>query len=132
RQDHQDDDPDDTHREHHLAARDPAPHVPRGGCGVEAVRDAGLSHSDQAALWPIWGAGTGTPASVYSFSLLRSVRIEMPRMLAACVRLPKQCCRVSMISCCSISETVWPTKARVAVSAATEAAWAVRVCASAG
>ena len=64
------------------------------------------------------GAGTETPASVYSFSLLRRVRIEMPRMLAAWVRLPRQWLSVSRISCCSTSATVWPTKPRVAASAA--------------
>ncbi len=42
-------------------------------------------------------AGTGTPSSLYCFSLLRRVRIEMPRMFAAWVRLPRQCCSVSMI-----------------------------------
>src|SRR5262245_5974661 len=30
------------------------------------------------------GGGTGTPSAEYSLSLLRSVRIEMPRILAAC------------------------------------------------
>src|SRR3954447_23228116 len=37
----------------------------------------------------------GMPPSEYSLSLLRSVRIEMPRMLAAWVRLPRQCFNVS-------------------------------------
>ena len=55
-------------------------------------------------------AARATPASEYCFSLLRSVRIEMPRMFAACVRLPRQCVSVSRISSCSTSATVWPTK----------------------
>ncbi len=35
------------------------------------------------------GGGDAMPSSVYWLSLLRSVRIEMPRMLAAWVRLPR-------------------------------------------
>ncbi len=38
--------------------------------------------------------------SAYSLSLLRSVRIEMPRMLAAWVRLPRQCFSVSEDEIC--------------------------------
>src|SRR4030081_1592396 len=59
------------------------------------------------------------PRSAYSFSLLRSVRIEIPRMLAAWVRLPRQCLSVSRIRSRSTSATVRPTSARVTVSAAT-------------
>ena len=58
------------------------------------------------------------PPSAYSFSLLRSVRIEMPRMLAAWVRLPRQCFSVSRIRSRSTSATVRPTSARVTCSAA--------------
>jgi len=36
------------------------------------------------------GIGTGMPSWVYCLSLLRKVRIEMPRMFAAWVRLPRQ------------------------------------------
>ena len=43
-----------------------------------------------AALRPSLGMGTSTPSSVYCFNLLRSVRMEMPKMFAACVRLPRQ------------------------------------------
>ena len=81
---------------------------------------------------PCCGGGTATPASEYSFSLLRRVRIEMPRMLAAWVRLPRQWLSVSMISCCSTAATVWPTKPRVAASAAIEAARAVSAAGEAG
>src|ERR1700757_3611782 len=60
----------------------------------------------------------GMPPSAYSFSLLRSVRIEMPRMLAAWVRLPRQCLSVSRMRSRSTSATVRPTSARVTCSAA--------------
>ena len=46
------------------------------------------SRSGRSRLLP--GLRHGMPASMYSFSLLRRVRIEMPRILAAWVRLPKQ------------------------------------------
>jgi hypothetical protein len=36
------------------------------------------------------GSATSRPAETYSLSLLRRVRIEMPRILAAWVRLPRQ------------------------------------------
>ncbi|SPK02037.1 protein of unknown function [Methylorubrum extorquens DM4] len=64
------------------------------------------------------GSATFTPASTYSLSLLRSVRIEMPRMRAAWVRLPRQWSRVSRIRSRSTSATVRPTSPRVAASAA--------------
>src|ERR1700753_2802192 len=75
---------------------------------------------------PAFGGGTATPPSAYSFSLLRRVRIEMPRMLAAWVRLPRQCFNVSRIRSRSTSATVRPTSARVTCSAANVA------CATAG
>ena len=37
----------------------------------------------EAALRPSLGIGTLTPSSVYCFNLLRSVRMEMPKMFAA-------------------------------------------------
>src|SRR4051812_17540602 len=40
---------------------------------------------------PFAGGGIGRPSPAYSLSLLRRVRIEMPSMLAAWVRLPRQC-----------------------------------------
>ncbi len=44
-----------------------------------------------AALIRAWpGSATSRPAATYSLSLLRRVRIEMPRILAAWVRLPRQ------------------------------------------
>ena len=43
------------------------------------------------------GWGMESPESEYSRSLLRRVRIEMPRILAAWVRLPRQWSRVSRI-----------------------------------
>src|SRR6202171_5299041 len=67
---------------------------------------------------PLLGGGTGTPSAAYSLSLLRKVRIEMPRMFAAWVRLPRQCLRVSKIRSRSTSATVRPTSARVTCSAA--------------
>src|SRR5713226_8791213 len=60
---------------------------------------------------PTWLAGViSTPSSAYPCSLLRSVRIEMPRMFAACVRLPPQCFKVWRISSRSTSATVRPTR----------------------
>ena len=56
---------------------------------IAKIGKAGNPDIQPAITIPI-GAGTETPASEYSFSLLRSVRIEMPRMLAAWVRLPMQ------------------------------------------
>ena len=67
------------------------------------------------------GGGTGTPSAEYSLSLLRSVRIEMPRMLAAWVRLPRQCLSVSRMRSRSTSATVRPTSARDTCSAASAA-----------
>src|SRR6202050_3912779 len=64
------------------------------------------------------GGGTDRPAAVYSLSLLRSVLIEMPNRFAACVRLPKQCLSVSRMRSRSTSDTVRPTSARHAGSAA--------------
>ena len=57
------------------------------------------------------------PESEYSRSLLRRVRIEMPRMLAACVRLPRQWSSVSRIRSRSTSATVRPTRPRVTATA---------------
>jgi len=65
--------------------------------------------------------GTGTPSAAYSLSLLRSVRMEMPSTLAAWVRLPRQCLRVSRIRSRSTSATVRPTSARETCSAASAA-----------
>ena len=61
---------------------------------------------------PAPGGGTATPSSPYWRSLLRSVRIEMPRMVAAWVRLPSVCCSVSRIRSRSTSATVRPTRRR--------------------
>src|ERR1700742_1514990 len=57
------------------------------------------------------------PAWLYSRSLLRKVRIEMPRMFAACVRLPRQWSNVSRIRSRSTSATVRPTRPRVTATA---------------
>ena len=64
------------------------------------------------------GSGTAIPASVYSFSLLRRVRMEMPRIFAAWVRFPRQWSSVSRMRSCSTSATVRPTRPRVTASAA--------------
>src|SRR5664280_2672233 len=66
---------------------------------------------------PPFGGGIGAPSAAYSLSLLRSVRIEMPRILAAWVRLPRQCLSVSRIRSRSTSATVRPTRLRVTCSA---------------
>ena len=70
------------------------------------ARHATAHANAHAALNPLCGAGTLMPAAEYSFSLLRRVRIEMPKMLAAWVRLPRQWVRVSRMSACSICATV--------------------------
>jgi len=59
-----------------------------GACGPR--NDGCSSYPVVAMRWksPLPAGGIGTPPSAYSFSLLRKVRIEMPRMLAAWVRLP--------------------------------------------
>src|SRR5262245_4580302 len=78
-------------------------------------------HKTQAAPFssePPWGGGIGEPPAAYSFNLLRRVRIEMPRIFAACVRLPRQCLSVSRIRSRSTSDTVRPTRLRVTCSAA--------------
>src|SRR5215813_5096839 len=67
-----------------------------------------------------------SPPAAYSLSLFLRVRMEMPRMLAAWVRLPRQCLSVSRIRSRSTSATVRPTSARVTCSAAKVA------CATAG
>src|SRR4029079_14685477 len=64
------------------------------------------------------GGGTGIPSATYSLSLLRRVRMEMPRMLAACVRLPRQWRSVSRMRSRSTSATVRPTRLWVICSAA--------------
>src|SRR4051812_24617864 len=71
--------------------------------------------------------GIGAPSAAYSLSLLRKVRIEMPRILAAWVRLPRQCLSVSRIRSRSTSATVRPTRLRVTCSAASAACAAVPV-----
>src|SRR5471032_960723 len=65
--------------------------------------------------------GMLSPESEYSRSLLRRVRIEMPRMLAAWVRLPRQWSKVSRIRSRSTSLTVRPTNPRVTAAAETTA-----------
>ena len=55
--------------------------------------------------------GTGTPAARYSCSLLRKVRMEIPSISAARVRLPKQWERVSRINSRSTSSIRRPTSA---------------------
>src|SRR5262249_14381486 len=98
-----------------------------GICG----RDANRGGLPQGRLWsadfsdyaaprksPPWGGGTGAPSAEYSLSLLRNVRIEMPKILAAWVRFPKQLLSVSRIKSRSTSATVRPTRARVTCSAA--------------
>ncbi len=89
-----------------------------------AATPSGCSDLAQAAprTSPPPGAGIGTPSAAYSLSLLRSVRMEMPRMLEAWVRLPRQCLSVSRIRSRSTSATVRPTSERVTCSAAI-AAW---------
>src|SRR5215207_2595017 len=76
---------------------------------------AGAPQALITLAWP--GSGTAAPAAVYSPSLLRSVRIEMPRIFAACVRLPRQWSSVSRMRSCSTCATVRPTRARVTASA---------------
>ena len=74
-------------------------HPVGAAAGPGRARDQPLAcascNSVQAAAGFCPGSGTAMPASMYSFSLLRRVRIEMPRILAAWVRLPKQKARVS-------------------------------------
>src|SRR5690606_16590305 len=74
----------------------------------------GLRESDEwwvairqprCACMPSPGTGMETPSSPYCFSLFLSVRMEMPRMLAAWVRLPRQLRSVLMMSSCSTSAT---------------------------
>src|SRR6478736_8317711 len=92
-----------------------------------AWQSACLERSYAAPLIsPPPGGGTGTPSETYSLSLLRKVRIEMPRILAAWVRLPRQCFSVSRIRSRSTSATVRPTSDRVTCSAA------IAACATAG
>ena len=57
----------------------------RGSIGLPGMHRA-CGH--QATLRRSPGSGTWVPSSAYWLSLLRRVRIEMPRMLAAWVRLP--------------------------------------------
>ena len=82
-----------------------------GACtGMSCDRSRSLRSSYAAPRTsPPPGGGIGTPSSAYSLSLLRSVRIEMPRMLAAWVRLPRQWSSVSRIRSRSTSATVRPT-----------------------
>src|SRR5213076_1722637 len=90
----------------------------------------GFGHGDldrqlvAPARSPSPGNGTGTPSWLYCFSLLRSVRMEMPRMFAAWVRLPRQCWRVSRIRSRSTSATVRPTSCVRSPVAREEAAMA--------
>src|SRR6187402_3595378 len=86
--------------------------VPNGS--VDAAQAAPRSSPPPAG-------GIGAPSDAYSLSLLRSVRIEMPRILAAWVRLPRQCLSVSRMRSRSTSATVRPTRLRVTCSAASAA-----------
>ena len=51
-------------------------------------RRAGVLRYNTGRISP--GFGTTTPSPEYRLSLLRKVRIEIPRILAAWVRLPRQ------------------------------------------
>src|SRR3974390_2739078 len=55
---------------------------------------------------PPFGGGIGAPWAAYSLSLLRKVRTEMPKVLAAWVRLLRQCLSVSRMRSRSTSATV--------------------------
>ena len=65
---------------------------------------------------PFAGGGMFSPSPAYSLSLLRSVRIEMPRIFAAWVRLPRQCFKVSRMSSHSTSASVRPTRIEYSAS----------------
>src|SRR5208282_453979 len=101
-QDEDDQDRDDAQGEGDITAPKrgvkPAKQVKTGICrccdlgrwiGHERLRLLLQSCLYIAARWRSPGLGTGTPSPLYCFSLLRSVRIEMPRMFAAWVRLPR-------------------------------------------
>src|SRR5690606_19515681 len=98
-------------------------HTGRGGQGRDPAlvtggwRGGGHHHRDHALLRNSPGPGTLVPSSAYWLSLLRRVRMEMPRMLAACVRLPSTWSSVSRIRSRSTSATVRPTRVRDMVSA---------------
>ena len=66
--------------------------VPPGVLVRSAINASAVGHRGQRThatfLRTSPGPGTKVPSSEYWLSLLRSVRMEMPRMLAAWVRLP--------------------------------------------
>src|SRR4029077_13571827 len=101
-----------------IALLDEVQHSGGREIGPDGRRCAGdVGHLTQPASLCSPGPGMDRPESEYSRSLLRKVRIEMPRMLAAWVRLPRQWSSVSRIRSRSTSATVRPTRLRVATAA---------------
>src|SRR5262249_35749845 len=94
---------------------------------ADFINDGHWAQAAPRSSGPPCGGGIGAPSAAYSFSLLRNVRIEIPRMFAACVRLPRQCRSVSRIKSRSTSATVRPTRLRVICSAAMAACAATSV-----
>src|SRR5919107_138130 len=94
-------------------------HAAVNGGSVSRVPDDTVDAAQAAPRSsPPPAGGIGAPSDAYSLSLLRRVRMEMPRILAAWVRLPRQCLSVSRIRSLSTSATVRPTRLRVTCSAA--------------